>query len=53
MYNFKVNNLFDARYYSRAYNGTSSGTAIYPSGSYTWVNPGAPREYVIGTRWEF
>ncbi len=50
---FKVNNLFDERYYSRAISATSFGTAIYPFGTYTFVNPGAPREYVIGTRWEF
>lgn len=49
---FKINNLFDAEYYTRAVNATSFGTAIYPSGTYTFVNPGAPREYVIGTKWE-
>jgi outer membrane receptor protein involved in Fe transport len=49
---FKINNLFDERYYSRAYSGTSWGTAIYPFGNYTWVNPGAPREFILGMRWE-
>jgi outer membrane receptor protein involved in Fe transport len=50
---FKVNNLFNERYYSRAYAGSSWGSAIYPAGTYTWVNPGARREFVLGTRWEF
>jgi len=52
---FKVNNLFDERYYSRSISGQVwwPGTSIYPSGNYTWVNPGAPREFVLGTKWEF
>lgn len=50
---FKVNNIFDEKYYSRAINATSYGTAIYPAGTYTFVDPGAPREFVIGTKWEF
>ena len=50
---FKINNVFDAKYYSRAVCATSWGTAIYPAGTYTFVNPGAPREFVLGSRWEF
>ncbi|MBI4549478.1 MAG: TonB-dependent receptor [Candidatus Omnitrophica bacterium] len=50
---FKINNLFDEKYYSRAVNATSFGTALYPFGTYTFVNPGAPREFVLGTKWEF
>ena len=52
---FKINNIFDERYYSRAYAGTVSapGNSIYPTGTYTWVNPGAGREFVLGTKWEF
>jgi outer membrane receptor protein involved in Fe transport len=50
---FKINNLFDERYYSRSISATSFGTSIYPFGTFTFVNPGAPREYVLGTRWEF
>ncbi|MFH1800481.1 MAG: TonB-dependent receptor [Candidatus Omnitrophota bacterium] len=49
----KVNNVFDEKYYSRAINATSFGTAIYPAGTYTWVDPGASREFVIGAKWEF
>jgi outer membrane receptor protein involved in Fe transport len=49
----KVNNVFNEKYYSRAINGTSFGTAIYPAGNYTWVDPGASREFVIGCKWEF
>ncbi len=50
---FKINNVFDEKYYSRAVNATSFGTAIYPAGTYTFVDPGAPREYSIGIKWEF
>ena len=50
---FKVNNVFDEKYYSRAISQASSGTAIYPAGTYTFVDPGAPREFVIGCKWEF
>lgn len=50
---FKVNNVFDEKYYSRAVNATSFGTAIYPSGTFTFVNPGDPREFVIGMKWAF
>ncbi len=49
----KVNNVFDEKYYSRAINATSFGTVIYPAGTYTFVNPGAPREFVVGCQWEF
>jgi iron complex outermembrane receptor protein len=50
---FKVNNLLNEQYYSRAFSGTSFGTSIYSAGNYTWVNPGAPREFLIGCKWEF
>ena len=50
---FKINNLLNEQYYSRAFSGTSFGTSIYPAGNYTWVNPGASREFVIGCKWEF
>ncbi len=49
---FKINNMFDNKYYSRAVAATSFGTTIYPAGTYTFVNPGAPREYLMGLRWE-
>jgi outer membrane receptor protein involved in Fe transport len=49
----KINNIFNERYYSRAYSGSSTGSVIYPAGTYTWVNPGARREFVLGTKWEF
>ncbi len=50
---FKVNNIFDEKYYSRAVNATSWGTSIYPAGTYTFVNPGAGREFLLGAKWEF
>lgn len=50
---FKINNLFDEKYYTRAVNSTSFGTALYPAGTFTFVNPGAPREFVIGSKWAF
>ncbi len=55
---FKVNNLFGERYYSRSYSGSSYGSSIYPGDPdwgtpYTWVTPGAGREFVIGTKWAF
>lgn len=50
---FKVNNLFDERYYSRAIAAQSVGTAIMPAGRYLFVNPGAPREFALGMKWEF
>lgn len=50
---FKVNNLFDEFYYSRAIDASSFGTNIYPSGDYTFVTPGAPREFILGMKWEF
>lgn len=49
---FKINNMFDNKYYSRAVDATSFGTVLYPAGTYTFVNPGAPREYLLGMRWE-
>ncbi len=50
---FKINNVFDEEYYSRAISATSFGTSIYPFGTYTFVNPGAPREFIFGMKWEF
>lgn len=50
---FKINNIFDEKYYSRAVNATSFGTAVYPAGTYTFVDPGAPREFLLGVRWQF
>ena len=49
---FKINNLFGEKYFSRARASSSSG-GIYPSGNYLFVNPGAPREYLVGMTWEF
>ena len=49
---FKINNIFDEQYYSRAISATSFGTAIQPAGTFTFVNPGAPREYLLGAKWE-
>ncbi len=49
----KINNIFNERYYSRAYAGSSWGSSLYPFGDYVWVNPGARREFVLGTKWEF
>jgi len=49
----KVNNVFDNNYYGRAVSATSFGTAIVPAGTFTFVTPGAPREYVLGFRWKF
>jgi len=50
---FKVTNLFNNGYYSRAVAATSFGTAIYPAGSFAFVNSGAPREYTAGVTWKF
>ena len=50
---FKINNLFDERYYSRSVTAESFGTAIYPAGTYNFVVPGAPREFVLGFKWLF
>lgn len=55
---FKINNLFDERYYSRSVSALCYGSSVYPGDPingtpYTWVNPGAPREFLIGTRWAF
>ena len=49
---FKINNLLGENYFSRARAASSSG-GIYPSGNYLFVNPGAPREFVIGMNWKF
>lgn len=48
---FKVNNVFDNKYYSRAVSAQSFGTAVYGAGTYAFVTPGAPREYFGGIRW--
>ena len=50
---FRINNLFDKGYYSRAVAATNFGSAITPPGTHLFVNPGAPREYVLGATWEF
>lgn len=50
---FKINNLFDKHYYSRAVAATNFGSNITPTGSHLFVNPGAPREFLIGAKWEF
>ena len=50
---FKINNLFDNKYYSRSVNATSFGGGLAPAGIFNFVNPGAPREYVLGMTWEF
>lgn len=50
---FQVKNLFDHDYYSRAVGATSFGTAIYPAGTFTFVNPGAPRAFYLGCAWQF
>lgn len=50
----KVNNLFDQRYYPRAVISSTFGTASVPvAGDYLFVTPGAPREFVVGLRYEF
>ena len=49
---FKINNLFDNKYYGSAQIGFPDGTSIYPAGIDTFVIPGAPREYLLGMRWE-
>ena len=49
---FKINNLFGEKYFSRARASSSSG-GIYPSGNYFFVDPGAPREYLVGMSWKF
>ncbi len=49
---FKVNNLFDNKYYSRAVVSEIFTAGTYPTGVDTFVNPGAPREYLVGMRWE-
>lgn len=50
---FKINNLFDRKYYSRAVAATNFGSNITPTGSHLFVNPGAPREFLMGVKWEF
>ncbi len=51
---FKINNLFDQRYYPRAVISSTFGTASTPvAGDYLFVTPGAPREFIIGVRYEF
>ncbi|MBN1687945.1 MAG: TonB-dependent receptor [Candidatus Omnitrophica bacterium] len=55
---FKVNNVFNNKYYSRAVDATVfpaawGGATVLPDGTYTFVVPGAPREYQCGVRWEF
>ncbi|MCB9799886.1 MAG: TonB-dependent receptor [Candidatus Omnitrophica bacterium] len=49
---FKINNLFDNKYYSRSVNATSFGSGIVPAGTFNFVTPSAPREYIFGARWE-
>ncbi len=49
---FKINNLFDNKYYSRAVVSEVFTAGTYPVGVDTFVNPGAPREYLVGMRWE-
>ncbi len=49
----KVNNLLDNRYFSRGVIAESFGTATTPAGNYLFVTPAAPREFVLGCRYEF
>lgn len=49
---FKITNVFDNKYYSRAISATSFGTAIQPAGTFAFVVPSAPREFQLGVRWE-
>ncbi len=50
---FKINNLFDEQYFPRAIAATSFGTVTTPPGNYLFVNPGPPREFMTGMRYEF
>ncbi len=50
---FKINNVFDKEYYSRAVAATNFGSNITAAGSHLFVNPGAPREFLLGAKWEF
>ena len=57
---FRINNLFDKRYYSRAVAATAGAPAFgipapngTATGTHLFVNPGAPREYILGMTWEF
>ena len=54
---FGVANLFNERYYSRAVVASSFNTSLFPGDPingtpYTFVNPGAPREFQLGVKWE-
>ena len=49
---FKINNMFDNQYYSRAVVSEIFTAGTYPVGIDTFVNPGAPREYLFGLRWQ-
>ncbi len=49
---FKINNMFDNKYYSRAVVSEIFAPGTYPAGIDTFVNSGAPREYLMGMRWE-
>ncbi|MCM8775049.1 MAG: TonB-dependent receptor [Candidatus Omnitrophica bacterium] len=54
---FKITNVFDEKYYSWAVDATVfpagwGGSTVLPAGTYTFVNPGAPREYRFGVRYE-
>lgn len=49
---FKINNMFNNKYYSRAVVSEIFTAGTYPVGVDTFVNPGAPREYLLGMRWE-
>ncbi len=50
---FKINNLFDRQYYSRAVAATNFGSNITAPGTSLFVNPGASREFLLGMKWEF
>lgn len=53
---FKINNLFGEKYFSRAVIASNSAftpSNITPPGTHLFVNPGAPREYLLGATWEF
>jgi outer membrane receptor protein involved in Fe transport len=52
---FKINNMFDNKYYSSSVNatvGTFGGATVLPPGTYSFVIPGPPREFVLGMKWE-
>ncbi len=50
---FKINNLFDEHYYSRAVAAQIFQDTVVPASRYLFVTPGAPREYLLGVKWEF